>query len=65
MSTRLTEYGPPHRWFAWRPVDTHDHGWKWLRQVWRQRRWVNIDAAGHGPVRYWSYTVLTPKGATS
>lgn len=25
------------RWFAWRPVETVDRGWRWLRPVWRRR----------------------------
>ena len=25
--------GPWHRWFAWRPVLTEQHGWRWLRVV--------------------------------
>lgn len=29
--------GPWHRWFAWRPVNTVTHGWKWLRPVERRR----------------------------
>lgn len=28
---------PWHRWFAWRPVDTVDRGWRWLRVVNRRR----------------------------
>jgi hypothetical protein len=24
-------------WFAWRPVDTVDRGWRWLCWVWRRR----------------------------
>ncbi|WKW85529.1 hypothetical protein SEA_REYNAULD_76 [Rhodococcus phage Reynauld] len=31
--------GPWHRWFAWRPVKTDWHGWRWLvtleRRSWR------------------------------
>lgn len=26
-----------HKWFAWRPVDTIDRGWRWLRVVSRRR----------------------------
>lgn len=26
-----------HRWFAWRPVETVDRGWRWLRVVNRRR----------------------------
>lgn len=33
----MTTYGPTHRWFAWRPVNTKDRGWRWLRFVWRYR----------------------------
>lgn len=25
------------RWFAWRPVETVDRGWVWLRVVYRRR----------------------------
>lgn len=25
-----------HRWFAWRPVFVADHGYVWLRMVYRQ-----------------------------
>lgn len=32
-------YGPWHPWFAWRPVRTDWHGWRWLaplkRRMWR------------------------------
>lgn len=30
-------YGPWHRWFAWFPVRTLQHGWRWLRQVERRQ----------------------------
>ena len=26
-------YGPWQRWFAWYPVRTEQHGWRWLRTV--------------------------------
>ena len=26
-------YGPWERWFAWHPVRTQQHGWRWLRTV--------------------------------
>ena len=26
-------YGPWERWFAWHPVRTERHGWRWLRTV--------------------------------
>lgn len=25
------------RWFAWRPVQTVDRGWRWMRPVWKRR----------------------------
>ena len=30
-------HGDWYRWFAWRPVQTLDRGWVWLRPVWRRR----------------------------
>ena len=30
-------YGPWHRWFAWRPVRTQQHGWRWLCTVERRQ----------------------------
>lgn len=30
-------FGPWHEWFAWFPVDTKWHGWKWLTKVERRR----------------------------
>lgn len=29
--------GPWHRWFAWYPVRTEQHGWRWLRTVERRQ----------------------------
>lgn len=48
-------YGPVHRWFAWRPVNTDDRGWRWLRLVWRRRYY--IDPPEHLPIRGWEYNV--------
>lgn len=28
---------PWHRWFAWRPVDTVDRGYRWLTLIHRRR----------------------------
>ncbi|MGJ4084341.1 hypothetical protein [Corynebacterium macclintockiae] len=33
----MTSTGPWHRWFAWRPVRTEQHGWRWLRTVERRQ----------------------------
>lgn len=39
MSVEPPIRGPWHPWFAWRPVRTDWHGWKWLvhleRRMWR------------------------------
>lgn len=29
--------GPWHHWFAWHPVRTEQHGWRWLRTVERRQ----------------------------
>jgi hypothetical protein len=52
--------GPWHRWFAWRPVDTITHGWKWLRMV--ERRRIQSKLHLPGPIdQGWQYR--TPGGA--
>lgn len=51
----------PHRVFLWRPRNTADQGWKWLRSVWRQRMVYDFADAG-GPISYgWFYTAERPK----
>lgn len=35
--------GPWHLWFAWFPVDTVTHGWRWLRPV--ERRLVQSEGS--------------------
>lgn len=35
-----TTAGPWHAWFAWHPVETVYHGWKWLVVVERRREWA-------------------------
>lgn len=42
---------PWHRWFAWRPVDTVDRGYRWFRLVWRRR--VEKHAYLPGPIDRW------------
>lgn len=49
------EYGPYHRWFAWRPVDTLWHGWKWLCFVQRRRQFTSSDCEGSS--LRWEYIV--------
>ena len=46
----IFRYGLPHMWFAWRPVETVDQGWAWLRWLIRQK--VYVDGPG-GP--FWEY----------
>ena len=38
MSVDPPRYGPWHLWFAWHPIRTDLHGWRWLRIV-ERRRW--------------------------
>lgn len=45
---------PWHAWFAWHPVRTRSHGWKWMRTVYRRQRWTP-QIPGHGPDPYWEY----------
>lgn len=49
-----TAIGPWHEWFAWRPVETHDFGWVWMRWVWRQRYMKNSHLDGPD-FRWWFY----------
>jgi hypothetical protein len=43
-----------HLWFAWRPVQTIDRGWVWLRPVWRRRIELKPFLQG-GPSRWFQY----------
>jgi len=43
--------GPWHRWFAWRPVQTVDRGWRWLVPVWRRRYQSKFSLPG--PIDTW------------
>lgn len=45
-------YGPWHDWYAWRPVRTLWHGWRWLMPV-RRRMWLG--GGTHG----WDYQPAT------
>ena len=47
--------GPWHYWFAWRPVNTHTYGWRWLRTVKRARRYP---PEHKGIYPYWVYLPL-------
>jgi len=52
-------YGPAHRWFAWRPVDTTDRGRVWMRVVWRRRAYIDLGTAP-GSMQYWTYSKHEP-----
>lgn len=58
MARGVPAFGFPvagwHRYFAWRPVDTYDQGWKWLRFVYRRRIQKHDDLSG-GADRWWQY----------
>lgn len=47
----IFSYGPLVPYFAWRPVDTRDAGWTWLRKIARRRVYVNEGPAGP----FWDY----------
>ena len=49
-----------HRWFAWRPVDTVDRGWRWLRSV-NCRRIQKHNYLPGGPDSWFQYAVEIPK----
>jgi hypothetical protein len=46
--------GPYHEWFAWRPVQTYDRGYVWMRYVWR-RRIQKHDYLDGPDMRWWQY----------
>lgn len=49
----MTRYVPWHRWFAWHPVNTQQHGWRWLRTVERALHYpLDVPFA---PDPYWQY----------
>lgn len=48
----LWNYGPKHKWFAWRPVWT-DCGWRWLVTLTRQR--VYLGPSMPGAAEWWEY----------
>lgn len=55
--------GPWHRWFAWRPTQTVDRGWRWLRPVWR-RRFQTHDFLPTATHQWFLTSVEAPDGAT-
>ena len=50
--------GPWHLWFAWRPVKTRQHGWRWLRYVQRAKHYPPLLVPG-APAPYWVYQPTT------
>ena len=59
MSIGPPSYGPWQNWFAWRPVRTSWHGWRWLERI-QRRAWI-----GNAPysIEGWEYRP-TPNGDT-
>lgn len=52
-----------HRWFAWRPVDTVDHGYVWLAHIWR-RRIQRHQYLNGGPDFWFQHRASAPKEAS-
>lgn len=48
------DYGPWQRWFAWYPVRTEQHGWRWLRTVERALHYPD-PLIMFAPAPYWVY----------
>jgi len=53
-----TAIAPWHKWFAWRPVQTVDQGYKWLIFV-NRRKIIKHDYLDGGPDEWWQYCVET------
>lgn len=49
----VVTHGPEHQWRAWRPVDTTDQGWTWLRRIYRRRVYLDLPGA---PGPFWTYS---------
>lgn len=49
-----------HRWFAWRPVETVDRGWRWLCVVNRRRIYKHQFLNG-GPDFWFQHAIDTGK----
>ena len=47
------------RWFAWKPVETVDRGWRWLRPVWKRRVQKHEYLFGGGDF-WFQHAVTTP-----
>lgn len=46
--------GPWQRWFAWHPVRTEQHGWRWLRTV-ERRQITGPTFTPYEESRLWEY----------
>lgn len=53
------KYSKPRRWFAWRPIITHDGLLVWLTRVWRwveyPPRWLAIGFTPAPPVTKYGF----------
>lgn len=58
----IFRYGPMVPFFAWRPVNTRDAGWVWLRTVARRRQGLAPHITGPHTDRiswqYWRYAPI-------
>lgn len=51
----IFRYGRLVPYFAWRPVDTRDAGWVWLRHIHRRRQVLAPHIGGPTGGPYWQY----------
>jgi hypothetical protein len=49
--------GPWHDWYAWRPVQTYDQRWVWLRKVRRRCIQKHEYLTGGGADFWWQYDI--------
>ena len=47
-----------YRWFAWRPVNTLDRGWRWLVPIYKRRCQVKLHLSNGG--MKWFQHVVRP-----
>ena len=50
-------YGAWHKWYAWYPVNTEQHGWRWLKYVARAKHYPAVGLP-FAPAPYWCYRPL-------
>ena len=60
MFDGVVSYGPRVPYFAWRPVNTRDAGWVWLRRITRWRVYMDVYGAPGPFWEYYRYLAPTP-----